>query len=98
MKNYYCFVDETGQDTKGKFFLVSVVLIPQDLLQVIESKLVTIEKKTNKNKKKWSRTTRNIKKQYINELITITDLKNSLFYSSYTDTKEYTALTALALT
>jgi hypothetical protein len=25
-QNLYCYVDETGQDTNGKFFVVSVVI------------------------------------------------------------------------
>jgi hypothetical protein len=27
---YYCFVDETGQDTAGKLFIVSAVLVEKE--------------------------------------------------------------------
>lgn len=43
MKKLYCFVDETGQDTKGKFFLVSVVLKGEEGLNDLEQKLLKIE-------------------------------------------------------
>jgi hypothetical protein len=36
----YCYVDETGQDTYGRFFLVLVVLLEQSVIEELE---VTIE-------------------------------------------------------
>lgn len=30
MRKCYCYVDETGQDTKGSLFLVSVVIVQSD--------------------------------------------------------------------
>ena len=29
-KKIYCYVDETGQDTKGKLFIVSIVVVGKD--------------------------------------------------------------------
>jgi len=31
MPKLYCYVDETGQDTRGAFFLVVVLLLPQEV-------------------------------------------------------------------
>jgi len=47
MQKLYCYVDETGQDTKGRLFLVSVV-IPGKERESIKEKLETIEKKSRK--------------------------------------------------
>jgi len=30
MQKLYCYIDETGQDTKGKLFLVSIVIQEQE--------------------------------------------------------------------
>mgnify|MGYP001561723993 CR=1 FL=1 len=48
----YCYVDENGQDTKGKIFIVSVVVTTKErneLLILCEH----LEKITGKRKDKW---------------------------------------------
>jgi len=47
-KKLYCYVDETGQDTKGKLFLVAIVLEQQGQLIRIQNKLDKIEKLTKR--------------------------------------------------
>ena len=39
IQKIYCFVDETGQDTGGKLFLVSVVVKGKDHLHALRNKL-----------------------------------------------------------
>ncbi len=39
---FYCYVDETGQDTAGRFFLVSVVLIDSGKKDELENQLEEI--------------------------------------------------------
>lgn len=46
----YCYVDETGQDTKGDVFIVSVV-IPDDREAVLQY-LEALEVRTGKGKAK----------------------------------------------
>jgi hypothetical protein len=48
MQKLYCYTDETGQDTKGKLFLVSVVITEKELKDKIEHTLLSIERKTGK--------------------------------------------------
>ncbi len=50
MQKIYCYVDETGQDTKGEFFLVSVVIAKDERDNLIE-KLEEIERSTGKGRK-----------------------------------------------
>lgn len=93
----YCYVDETGQDTKGKLFLVAIVLKSIEELEFLESKLAEIEKRTGKKQIKWKRTNRKIKIDFLEELLRIKELKGSIFYSIYENTKEYTSLTSFTV-
>jgi hypothetical protein len=93
----YCYTDETGQDTAGRFFLVSVVLIDSAKKDELEAKLEEIEKRTGKNKKKWAKEELGIRIQYIKEIAKIKILQYSLYYSVYFETKEYMHLTTLSI-
>lgn len=90
----YCYVDETGQDTKGKLFLVTVVLKGQDELDSLKEKLNKIEKSTDKNLLKWTKSPFRVRNDYLIQLIDIKELKSSIFYSTYQDTKAYVPLTS----
>jgi hypothetical protein len=90
----YCYVDETGQDTKGKLFLVAIVLREINSLVALESELLEIEQKTGKKKLKWKKTSKSIKKSYLNEIVQVKRLKHSIFYSIYLDSKKYSWLIA----
>lgn len=93
----YVFVDETGQDTQGKLFLVAITLKEIGQLELLEKKLEEIELKTGKKKAKWRKTNKEIKRKYLEELIQIKELKDSIFYSVYENTKEYTSLTSFTV-
>lgn len=93
----YCYVDETGQDTEGKLFLVTIVLKEIDQLEFLERKLEEIEKRSGKRQTKWKRARKEIKIKYLEELLQIKELKNSIFYSIYENTKEYTSLTSFTI-
>lgn len=93
----YCYVDETGQDTKGKFFLVTVVLKDQVDIEALQKKLERIEKSTKKNLLKWTKTPFKIREQYLLCLAEVKEIKGSIFYSTYQDTKEYIPLISLTV-
>lgn len=93
----YCYVDETGQDTKGSFFLVTVVLEEQENIEDLQKKLEVIEKSTNKNLLKWTKTPFKVREQYLLHLAEIKELKGAIFYSTYRDTKEYIPLISLTV-
>jgi len=63
-----CYVDESGQDTKGAFFLVIVVLVERSLASEMESKLIDIEKTTTKNSLKWTKTPFEVRKKFLSEI------------------------------
>ena len=90
-------MDETGQDTLGKLFLVAVVIKESKEMHSLEKQLEEIEKMSGKRKFKWKKIKDGIKKKYLSELLKIRLLKKSIFYSIYKESKEYTVLTAVTI-
>lgn len=97
MKKLYCYVDESGQDTRGAFFLVALVLVDQDSQPTIEQRLVALEQETGKEQRKWTNTGFATRQQFLTKLPIIRELRGCLYYGVYHATKEYTALTALTI-
>lgn len=81
----YCYVDETGQDTMGKIFIVSVVIVEKDR-EKIEEELIKIEKDSKKGKTKWQKTKFYQRESYINQVCKLNELKKSIYYSKYDHT------------
>ena len=95
IEKIYCYVDESGQDTKGKFFIVSVVVAKKDQDKLAE-KLMFIEEKTGKTRK-WSRERKEILIQYLSEIFKSKEFRNKIFYSLNRNTKAYKELTILTI-
>jgi len=91
----YCYVDETGQDTKGRLFLVSVV-ITEKQREELHDFLLKIEKETGKNLLKWNKSSFNIRKNYLLEVFNSRFLRRSVFFSRY-EIKAYIDLTILTV-
>src|SRR3989344_5582129 len=92
----YCFVDETGQDTKGKLFVVSIVIAQKDK-EEIEKLLEKIEQETKKGKTKWIRSKKDFKIDYLKRVLTTKVFKHKIFYSLSQDTKAYRELTLITI-
>jgi hypothetical protein len=63
----YCYVDETGQDTLGAFFIVAIV-VTDDQQHELEKSLEAIEQSVGK-KTKWMKTRDKIRAAYAGALI-----------------------------
>jgi hypothetical protein len=94
VQKLYCYVDETGQDTAGKLYLVSVV-IPEPDRSGLKKKLKIIERLSGKRTKKWTKATREQRLSYISQVIKIQNFVGCTYYSKYDDTKAYVDLTIL---
>lgn len=94
IKKLYCFVDETGQDTNGEWFLVSVVVIGGQKDQ-LEQQLFEIEHESRKHLTKWHRSKHGHRLAYIEGVLKLNGLKNALYYSVYKDTKLFADLVVL---
>lgn len=90
----YCYVDETGQDTKGKWFLVAVVVLA-DEKKAIEDNLLKFEHLSGKHKTKWHKAKHKQREAYIDKIKKESKLKNCLYYSVYENTTLYADLVAL---
>ncbi|NQU82537.1 MAG: DUF3800 domain-containing protein [Parcubacteria group bacterium] len=92
----YCFVDESGQDTKGVLFLVTVVITNKISKEKIEKELLKIEDMIGK-KIKWHGVSFEQRVDYLEAVLDIKEIKSSIFYSIYKTTKEYTSLTTYTI-
>lgn len=96
MQKLYCYVDETGQDTKGEFFIVSVVVTAEEHEQLLEI-LGKIEKMSGKGKVKWHQTRDRAKLLYMRELLNHPLFRNKFYFSTYHKTKDYLPLTVITV-
>lgn len=92
MQKLYCYVDETGQDTGGRLFLVSVIITEKEQ-QELREKLEIIEKQTKKRFSKWIKTKKDIKRKYLQKIIETNLFKNKIFFAHHIQTKAYTLAT-----
>lgn len=94
MKKLYCYVDESGQDTEGKFFLVSVIITEKER-EKLEKELMKIEVSSGKKNVKWSKAKDEAKTNYIKKVLKLDLIKGRLNYSVYRNTKDYLTKTIL---
>ena len=94
-KKLYAYVDESGQDTKGLVFVVSILILEQER-DLIYEELEKIEAKTGKKNVKWNKSRHEFRKAYIEEIIKVEKLKKGIFFDTFSDTKKYIELTSFA--
>jgi hypothetical protein len=95
MKKLYCYVDESGQDTSGKLFLVSVILASGER-ETLRDFLSKIEKTSGKGIKKWMKSTQKQKHDYLEALFQHNAFEEKIYYSEYHDTRAYVDLIILS--
>ena len=96
VKKLYCYVDETGQDTQGKLFVVSVVVASNErdaLMKLCEK----IEKESGKGKFKWGKAEKKLRLDYVKRIFETKIFKGKLRYSVFRDTKDYDLATIVAV-
>ncbi len=75
----YCYVDESGQDTHGEFFIVATIITSKErdtLLQHIEQAEVS----SGRNNHKWSQSKTAQKKKYLTAIYSPAILRGSIYY------------------
>ena len=88
----YAFVDESGQETMGALFLVSVVVTDREY-ETLNDLLLAIEQTGKKGRGKWSKTRFEYRVAYISAVIAHPFFREMVFFSRYTETKAYFDLT-----
>lgn len=89
----YCYVDETGQDTLGVFFIVAIV-VTDNRQHELEEQLKAIERDTGK-KTKWMKTRDKIRTAYTEALMQ-QELPAMIFLKHYANKKDFDDLEVLA--
>ena len=72
-QKFYAYVDESGQDTEGRFFVVSVVLVGPERDTVLQ-RLEALEARSGKGRVKWRRARYSFRQEYITGLADIPSL------------------------
>lgn len=92
----YCFVDENGQETEGRLFIVSVVLVKKEKEELLEF-CERVEKESGKGKFKWRKAEYSYRLEYLRRLFNDNRLKGNICYSVFEDTKGYDLATIIAI-
>lgn len=92
-KKLYAYVDESGQDTKGQIFVVSVLVLGQEK-EILYAELEEKEKKSGKKIVKWNKSRHLLRKAYLEEVLDLKILKRKIFIERFNDTKKYLELTS----
>ena len=94
-KKLYAYVDESGQDTKGIVFIVSVLILENELDKIC-AELEKIEIESKKKNMKWNKSRHEFRKAYIEGILKAGKLKGRIFFEMFSDTKKYIELTSFA--
>jgi len=91
-KRYDLYVDELGQDTKGKFFVVTVVAVENS--DEFRQYCVSLEYSSGKGKVKWRTAQKMRRLDYLRSIMLESSSHNfKLFYSIFRKTTDYDTAT-----
>lgn len=94
-KKLYAYVDESGQDTEGLVFVVSVLILG-DERSVLQEELERIEVESRKKNTKWNKSHHEFRKAYLEGILKTKSLRGKMFFEKFSDTKKYIQLTSFA--
>jgi hypothetical protein len=84
----YCYVDETGQETIGRLFLVAVVVTGAADRDALQDFLRRAEDAAGKHRK-WHRTRFATRDAYLRRVLPHGLLRQNLFYAVHPNTQDY---------
>lgn len=91
----YCYVDETGQDTKGRFFLVAIVITGKERDELMTG-LEKIEIESKKGISKWKKTSPQRRLAYMQSVLSNPLCQDKISYASFSGRQDYQELTIIA--
>lgn len=94
-KKLYAYVDELGQDTKGLIFVVSILVLENEIESICDG-LKEIEIESGKKNTKWNKSRHEFRKAYIKGILKMEYLKGRIFFKIFSDTRKYIELTSFA--
>ena len=98
MTKLFCYVDETGQDTLGRFFIVATIVLGKERDSFVLF-LEEAEQKSGKKLMKWLRAKAFPKRvaHYLELVFTALNFRGKVFYQVFRDTKDYDHLLPQAI-
>lgn len=94
-KKLYAYVDESGQDTAGRMFIVAVV-VTDERREELRQALEAVETASKKEIRKWTHTPRTRRTAYIEGVCRLVQLRRNIFSLVDTSTRSYDLATATA--
>ncbi len=94
-KKIYCYVDESGQDTEGRFFLVSIIITGEEREQLIQE-LERIEAETQKGIGKWKKTSPKRRAAYMQRILDSRSFADKISYAAFSSGRDYQEMTIIA--
>jgi hypothetical protein len=88
----YFYVDETGQDTRGELFIVSVAIVDQDDVAFLRSTCEEIERLSRKGSVKWRLAAPDRRLAYVRLVLQKSLVAGKLAFARYTDRRDYDAM------
>ncbi len=79
----YAYIDESGQDTLGRLFVVGAVVIDREQRDSIREQLEALEGRSKKGRVKWHRARHAYRQAYVSDLSNMTRLSGSIFLSRF---------------
>lgn len=94
----YCFVDESGQDSLGKIFIVSIVVTGPEYME-LEKLCLKLETVSEKGKVKWHGSRRKNRLLFMGEIIDSSKFTGKLCFTVHTDitTSDFDFHTAVSI-
>ena len=93
IQRFFCYVDETGQDTEGELFIVAVVIAERERNQLRQA-CKDIERNSRKGQRKWIKAKYSRRLAYIRGVLERPIFEGSLNFAVYRNAQDYSSLTA----
>ena len=95
-RKIFCYVDESGQDTLGDLFVVSVVSVGEER-ETVRHELENVESWSGKGRVKWHKAKREGRLAYFRAVTGISALHGRLTFGLFRNSRDYPRLTILTL-
>lgn len=93
---FFCYVDESGQDTQGQLFVVGVVLT-SDQRDELKRHCEALEQQSGKRRLKWYEAEHTARMAYMRSLLHTLPSSVQLYFATYQHSLDYFGLTVDAL-
>ncbi len=96
VKKLYCYVDETGQDTQGSIFIVSIVVTGKERDELLNL-CKKMEEESGKGKFKWGKAEHSFRMDYLRRIFSNNLFRGKLRYTIYRKRVDYDMATIVGI-